>query len=83
MVRCRKSSVNGPCGGAMEGLCETGDGESCAWQLIYELLKKNGKLDNMQETIPPKCWSYLETKYLQGTAAETGAVGDKEMLKIE
>ena len=83
VVRCRKSSVNGPCGGAMEGLCETGDGESCAWQLIYELLKENGKLDNMQEIIPPKCWSYLETKYLQGTAAETGAVGDKEMLKIE
>lgn len=82
VVRCRKSSVNGPCGGSMDGLCETGDGEACGWQLIYDLLKEHGKLDNMQKIIPPKCWSYLETKYLEGSAAETGAVGDKEMQSI-
>lgn len=83
VVRCRKSSVNGPCGGCLEGLCETGDGEDCAWQLIYELLNKTGKLDNMQQNIPPKCWSYLETKYLEGTATATGAVWDKEMKQLE
>lgn len=83
VIRCRKSSVNGPCGGSMDGLCETGDGEACAWQLIYELLKENNKLDNMLSEIPPRCWSYLETNYLEGTAAVGGAVGDREMQKIE
>jgi NADPH-dependent glutamate synthase beta subunit-like oxidoreductase len=82
VIRCRKSSVNGPCGGAMDGLCETGDNEPCGWQLIYDLLKENNKLDNMEEMIPPKCWSYLENEYIKGTAAETGAVGDREMLDI-
>ena len=82
VIRCRKSSVNGPCGGSMEGLCETGDGEACGWQLIYEVLKENGKLENMLKPIPPKAWSYLETKYLQGTALETGALGDEEMLEL-
>lgn len=82
VIRCRKSSVNGPCGGCLEGLCETGDGESCAWQLIYEVLRDNGKLANMQKEIPPKCWSYLETKYLEGSAVQTGAIGDRKMLEI-
>jgi NADPH-dependent glutamate synthase beta subunit-like oxidoreductase len=82
VIRCRKSSVNGPCGGSNDGLCETGDGEDCGWQLIYESLKNNGKLDNMQQTIPPKCWSYLETKYLEGSAVEAGAIGDTEMLHL-
>lgn len=82
VIRCRKRSVNGPCGGCMDGLCETGDGEDCAWQLIFELLKENDRLDNMQKNIPPKCWSYLENKYLEGSAVESGAMGDKEMMKI-
>lgn len=82
VIRCRKSSVNGPCGGSMDGLCETGDGEDCGWQLIYESLKNNEKLDNMQEGIPPKCWSYLETKYLEGSAVESGAIGDSEMMAL-
>ena len=82
VIRCRKSSVNGPCGGSMDGLCETGDGEDCGWQLIYESLKNNEKLDNMQQAIPPKCWSYLETKYLEGSAVEAGAIGDSEMLNL-
>jgi len=81
VIRCRKSSVNGPCGGCMDGLCETGDGEDCAWQLIYEVLKENNKLDNMQKNIPPKSWSYLETKYLEGSAIVSGAVGDMKMIE--
>jgi hypothetical protein len=43
-TRCAKGLINGPCGGFVNGKCETGQNKDCAWVLIYEKLKKNGKL---------------------------------------
>ncbi|MDR2192249.1 MAG: methylenetetrahydrofolate reductase C-terminal domain-containing protein [Endomicrobium sp.] len=43
-TRCAKSLVNGPCGGFVNGKCETDQNKDCAWVLIYEKLKKTGKL---------------------------------------
>ena len=43
-TRCAKSLVNGPCGGFVNGKCETDQTKDCAWVLIYEKLKKTGKL---------------------------------------
>ncbi|MDR2426848.1 MAG: methylenetetrahydrofolate reductase C-terminal domain-containing protein [Endomicrobium sp.] len=43
-TRCVKSLVNGPCGGFIDGKCETDQTKDCAWVLIFEKLKKSGKL---------------------------------------
>lgn len=42
---CAKSLLNGPCGGQISGKCEVGAyTRDCAWVLIYERLKQQGKL---------------------------------------
>ena len=54
-TRCPKGLVNGPCGGFVDGKCETDQTKDCAWVLIYEKLKKNGKLEKfLTQYIPPK-----------------------------
>jgi ferredoxin len=57
MTICPKSLVNGPCGGSNEGKCETSNERDCAWVLIYNRLKKQGKLDTMRELAPLKNYS--------------------------
>ena len=61
VVRCAKSLMNGPCGGSHGGLCEvTGpDGEpiECAWALIWERLKAQGRERQLLELRAPKDWS--------------------------
>ena len=57
ITRCAKSLLNGPCGGSQEGICEVDEDTSCAWQLIYDRLKKQGKLDTLTEIEPIRDWS--------------------------
>ena len=61
VVRCSKSLMNGPCGGSHDGLCEvkTPEGEDieCAWHLIWERLKAQGREELMYANRPPKDWS--------------------------
>jgi len=61
VVRCSKSLMNGPCGGSHDGLCEvTGPNKEeieCAWALIYDRLKAQGREALMLELRPPKDWS--------------------------
>jgi ferredoxin len=46
VVRCSKGLLNGPCGGMAEGKCEAGGHtRDCAWVLIYEDLKRQGRLE--------------------------------------
>lgn len=47
LAQCTKGLMNGPCGGAAEGKCEV-DERLCAWDLIYERLKKLGKLEYLE-----------------------------------
>jgi len=53
--RCPKSLLNGPCGGSANGRCEV-DPENipCAWQLIYDRLKRLGQLDQLMAVEPAK-----------------------------
>ncbi len=44
--QCPKGLLNGPCGGAMEGICEVNE-RTCAWDKIYERQKSLGKLGNL------------------------------------
>ena len=57
IIRCSKSILNGPCGGSQGGKCEVDEDIECAWQLIYERMKKLGKLSKLMEIEQPKDWS--------------------------
>jgi hypothetical protein len=52
---CAKGFVNGPCGGEINGKCETDKTRDCTWVLIYEGLKKSGKLEKfLNQHIEPQ-----------------------------
>ncbi|KCZ71976.1 Methylene-tetrahydrofolate reductase C terminal [Candidatus Methanoperedens nitroreducens] len=53
LVQCAKGLLNGPCGGAADGKCEVDD-RPCAWDGIYEKLKKMGKLEYLEILHEPK-----------------------------
>jgi len=57
VARCSKSLLNGPCGGSANGKCEVNPDIDCAWQLIYDRMKKLGRLDELEKIQPPKDWS--------------------------
>ena len=54
ITRCAKSLLNGPCGGAKNGKCEVNPENDCAWILIYNKLKEEGRLSNIMDNRPPK-----------------------------
>ena len=54
ITACHKGLVNGPCGGTNNGKCEVDKGKDCAWTLIYERLKAQGRLDLMRKYHPPR-----------------------------
>lgn len=47
--RCPKGVLNGPCGGANDGMCEVNHDLKCVWIEIYEKLKKIGKLADLRK----------------------------------
>lgn len=51
LTACAKQLVNGPCGGAKDGRCEVEPNvRRCAWEVIYERLKGQGRLDILRST---------------------------------
>lgn len=57
VIRCSKSIFNGPCGGSSDGKCEVSKDTPCAWILIYEQLKRQGRESTLCEVYPVKDWS--------------------------
>lgn len=57
ITRCAKGLLNGPCGGQDKGKCEVDKNKDCAWVLIYNELKKKGRLHLLKEKRPPKDYS--------------------------
>jgi len=57
IARCSKSLLNGPCGGSEAGHCEIDPEVPCAWQLIYDRLDSQDKLELIMEVNEPKNWS--------------------------
>jgi ferredoxin len=57
ITRCAKQLLNGPCGGSKNGVCEVNPEVPCAWQLIYDKLKAQDRLDLLMEIQPAKDWS--------------------------
>jgi ferredoxin len=56
VTMCSKGLYNGPCGGTNKGACEISNDQPCAWYLIYERLKGQGRLDSMMAIVPPQDW---------------------------
>ncbi len=54
ITACHKGLVNGPCGGTNNGKCEVDKEKDCAWTLIYERLRDQGRLDLMRKYHPPR-----------------------------
>ena len=54
VTRCTKGLLNGACGGSKNGKCELSPERDCGWILIYEQLKRLGKLDNLKAFTPPR-----------------------------
>lgn len=57
IARCAKQLLNGPCGGSQNGMCEINPDTPCAWQLIYDKLESQGRLELIMEIFPAKDWS--------------------------
>ena len=56
VTRCAKSLFNGPCGGTNRGKCEISNEISCAWQDIYERLKRQNRLGDILKFQAPMEW---------------------------
>ncbi len=59
MTICAKNLLNGPCGGTDHGKCEVDSEKDCAWTLIYNRMKKLGRLDYIKKIQPPKDYSVM------------------------
>jgi ferredoxin len=57
IARCAKSMRNGACGGSSDGKCEVNSDTDCAWYMIYERLKLQGRLDLITKFVEPKDWA--------------------------
>jgi hypothetical protein len=51
---CPKGLLNGPCQGAYQGRCEVDPKKACGWELIYERLKAQGRLEALKHYAPPR-----------------------------
>jgi ferredoxin len=80
MTICAKSLVNGPCGGSKNGKCEAGQEKDCAWVLIYNRLKKQGRLETLRGLTAVKDYSkqthpgtFINEAYLKPKMEEKSA----------
>lgn len=77
VTRCAKGLLNGPCGGMSHGKCEVDPEVDCAWVLIHEQLKKEGREDKRTRMHEPKDWNVIRRP---GSLAERKSLGDKEKV---
>jgi len=54
LTTCAKGLLSGACGGSDKGKCEVDPESDCGWYLIYERLKKLGRIDQLSRTVPVK-----------------------------
>lgn len=60
VTMCAKGLYNGPCGGTNKGSCEISMDQPCAWHMIHERLKAQGRLSAIRQIKPAEDW--LDTK---------------------
>ncbi len=60
VTQCSKSLCNGPCGGSEDGMCEVDPEDiECGWQKIFDRLKTLGRLELLNDNVPPRDWSKM------------------------
>jgi electron transport complex protein RnfC len=65
IVDCSKSLLNGQCGGAKNGKCEVNKEMDCGWQLIYERLAKQGRLEEwLKQPVEVRDYSKVNHKFV-------------------
>lgn len=65
VVDCSKSLLNGQCGGAKNGKCEVDKEMDCGWQLIYERLEKQGRLQELlNKPVELRDYSKINYKFI-------------------
>ena len=57
VTMCAKSLFNGPCGGTNKGNCEISSDQPCAWNMIYERLSKQDRLNEIMNVMPAMNWA--------------------------
>lgn len=57
ITACSKSLINGPCGGAKNGMCEVDPSMECGWGLIRRRLAQVGRLDALNCPIQIRNWA--------------------------
>ena len=50
LTACAKGLLNGPCGGSHDGMCEVEPEQPCGWQIVYERLKRQDRLDLLSQS---------------------------------
>ena len=56
VTMCAKGLYNGPCGGTNRGSCEISADQPCAWYMIHERLKGQGRLECIRNFQPTQDW---------------------------
>ncbi len=51
---CPKEMLNGPCQGACQGMCEVDPGNPCGWEVLYERLKAQDRLEGLKGYAKPR-----------------------------
>jgi len=51
---CPKEMLIGPCQGARQGQCEVDPKTPCGWELIYDRLKAQGRLEMLKTSAEPR-----------------------------
>ena len=59
LTACHKGLLNGPCGGTNDGKCEVDKEKDCAWALIYQRLKEQGRLELMRRYHSPRDYNVV------------------------
>jgi NAD-dependent dihydropyrimidine dehydrogenase PreA subunit len=75
--RCSKSHFNGPCGGSSGGRCEIDPETDCAWQLIYDRLKRIGQTHRLLEINPVRDWRSSRDGGPRKLVRADAAIGDE------
>ena len=60
-MRCPKQLRNGPCGGSMNGICETDPKKKCVWYLIAKRSKRMPIFNKTKKIKSPIDWSLFHT----------------------
>lgn len=60
LTACSKGLLNGPCGGTSNRKCEVSKEIDCGWMLIYERMKKMGRLEVLKAFMEPKDYRKMQ-----------------------